>query len=271
MPVLSNIKQDKPLKIMVIGDSGSGKTGALASLVKAGFSPVILDFDNGLDILASVLPPESLGKIFYTTLKDEYKSVAGKVIPKGQAKAWSNALKFLESGQPAEGGDKFIPAEKLTRNHILVLDSLTMASQAAMLQVLQTNNRLLEAPFQADWGEAQRMITGLIQWLTSDQVPCHVIVNSHVSYIELQGGLTKGYPSSLGKALSPTLPRYFNTILLAQSKGQGKSATRTLSALPQGLIETKALIPADKLPDSWSIQTGLAEFFKLAGYQAKPE
>lgn len=266
MPALTNIKEHKPLKIMHIGDSGSGKTGALASLVKAGFKPVIMDFDNGLDILSSVVPSDLLGNIFYSTFKDEYKSVGGKVIPKGQAKAWSNALKFLETGKTPEG-DEFLSVDKLGREHVLVIDSLTMASQAAMLQVLQVNNRLLEAPFQSDWGEAQRIVEGLVQWLTSDQVKCHVVVNTHISYIDLQGGVTKGYPSSIGKALSAKIPRYFNTILLAQSKGSGKSAKRMITALPQGVVETKALIPADKLPEGWDVTTGLAEFFKLAGYE----
>lgn len=266
MPVLTNLKESKPLKILHIGDSGSGKTGALASLVKAGFKPVIMDFDNGMDILATVCPADKLANVYYSTFTDEYKSIGGKVIPKGQAKAWANALRFLESGKTPEG-EQFLSVDKLTREHVLVLDSLTMAAQAAMLQVLQVNNRLLEAPFQSDWGEAQRITEGLIQWLTSDQVKCHVIVNTHISYIDLQSGVTKGYPSSIGKALSAKIPRYFNTILLAQSKGSGKSSKRTITALPQGVVETKALIPADKLPESWPIETGLADFFKAAGYE----
>ena len=268
MPKLSTHKTSKAFKAMVIGDSGSGKTGALASLVKAGFKPVIMDFDNGLDILSEVVAPEDQENIFYATFKDDFKSIGGKVIPKGQAKAWANSLKFLESGKTPDGDD-FMSVDKLTRSHVLVIDSLTMAAKSAMLQVLQANNRLLDNPQIQDWGEAQRIVEGLIQWLTSDQVPCHVLVNSHISYVELQGGMVKGYPSAVGKALSAILPRYFNTLLLAQSKGNGKAAKRTITALPQGIIETKALIPADKLPESWPITTGLADIFKAAGF--KPE
>jgi hypothetical protein len=36
------------VKAMLAADSGSGKTGALACLVDAGFNLRILDFDNGL-------------------------------------------------------------------------------------------------------------------------------------------------------------------------------------------------------------------------------
>ena len=270
MAKLSAHKESKPFKGMIIGDSGSGKTGSLASLAAAGYKLVIMDFDSGLDILAQVIPEQQLDTVEYVTFNDEYKAVGGKVIPKGQAKAWANGLKFLESGTQPDG-TKFIPADKLTREHVLVVDSLTMASSAAMLQVLQVNQRLLETPHQSDWGEGQRIIRGLVEWLTSDQIKCHVIVNSHISYIELQEGLTKGYPSSLGKALSPQLPRYFNTILLCKSVGIGKNSKRIITALPQGIVETKALVPHDKLPESWSIQTGLAEFFKLAGFKPEAE
>lgn len=268
MAKLSTHKADKAFKGMLIGDSGAGKTGALASLVEAGYKPVILDFDKGLDILTQVLPEDKLDLVEYVSFSDEYKTVGGMVVPKGKASAWSDALKYIETGKTADG-EQGIPVHKLTKEHVLVLDSLTMASKAAMLSVLQVNGRLLEAPQIQDWGEAQRIVDGLMQWLTSDQIKCHVIVITHITFVELQAGISRGYPSSLGKALSAVLPRYFNTILLVQSKGAGKSARREITALPQMLIETKSLVPPSKLPESWPIQTGLADFFKLAGF--KPE
>ena len=53
MAKLSAHKESKPFKGMIIGDSGSGKTGSLASLAAAGYKLVIMDFDSGLDILAT--------------------------------------------------------------------------------------------------------------------------------------------------------------------------------------------------------------------------
>lgn len=265
MATLSSYQSVKPFKGLLVGESGSGKTGALASLVEAGYKLHIIDFDNGLDILAQVLPKDKLDQVTYATFSDNFKSVGGKIFPSGAPKAWANALKFLETGKTPAGVDT-TSADKLSADTVLVVDTLSMASKAAMWQVLFTNQRLMEQPQIQDWGEAQRMIEGLIQWLTSDQVKCHVLVNTHITYIEMQGGAMRGLPNSLGKALAPVLPRYFNTILLAQSRGQGKSAKRTLTALPQGLIETKALVPASKLPDNWDLESGLAEFFKLAGF-----
>ena len=53
---MANIKTHKSAeytKLMLVGDSGSGKTTALASLANAGYNLRILDFDDGLSILQS--------------------------------------------------------------------------------------------------------------------------------------------------------------------------------------------------------------------------
>ena len=50
MPNLSKHQSSEFTKLLLMGDSKSGKTGALASLVLAGYKLRILDFDNGLEI-----------------------------------------------------------------------------------------------------------------------------------------------------------------------------------------------------------------------------
>ena len=57
---MANIKTHKSAeytKLMLVGDSGSGKTTALSTLANAGYNLRILDFDDGLSIL-----PEFLNK-----------------------------------------------------------------------------------------------------------------------------------------------------------------------------------------------------------------
>ena len=55
MPSLANHQSNEFTKLLIEGDSGSGKTGALASLVKAGYKLRILDMDNGLDALKQTI------------------------------------------------------------------------------------------------------------------------------------------------------------------------------------------------------------------------
>ena len=268
MPKLSQRTAISPIKLMVIGDSGTGKTGALESLVRAGYKLKILDFDGGLDYLQEALKdvPELLENIEYATFSNKFKTVNGRVIPKGNPKAWADGLKALESGKiPNSDPEEFWgKPEEWGEDTFLVTDSLTMASKAAMLQVLHLNGRLFEPPQIQDWGQAQGLVEGLIQWLCSEDIKCNVMVLSHINFIEMANGVMKGYPSAVGKALSTTLPRYFNTILNATTKGSGKSAKRIISPVPIQSIETKASVPVEKLPESWPIETAYAEFMLLA-------
>ena len=47
----------------------------------------------------------------------------------------------------------------------------------------------------------------------------NVIVISHVKYVDNPDGTRKGYPTAIGSALSPVIPRYFNSVALAQTRG----------------------------------------------------
>lgn len=50
-------------KLLLVGDSGSGKTAALASLANAGKNLRILDYDDGLSILPDLLTPEGVSRV----------------------------------------------------------------------------------------------------------------------------------------------------------------------------------------------------------------
>lgn len=265
MPKLTERKESSPIKMLVVGDSGTGKTGALESLVRAGYRLRIIDFDNGLDYLGNALSdtPALLDNIQYATFTNSFKTINGRVIPKGNPKAWADALKLLETGKVSAEEEWGLPTT-WNEDEFLIVDSLTMAAKAAFLQVLFLNGRLMEQPHQSDWGQAQGLVEGLVQWLCSEDIKCNVMFLTHVNYLELTDGLVKGYPSTIGKALSATLPRNFNTILNATSKGSGKSLQRVISPVPVNNIETKAPVPIDKLPASWPLQMAYAEFMLLA-------
>ena len=51
-------------KLMIVGDSGSGKTASLASLANAGYNVRILDFDDGLDIPPLLATRQLSGSVF---------------------------------------------------------------------------------------------------------------------------------------------------------------------------------------------------------------
>lgn len=254
--------------MLLIGDSGAGKTGALASLPEAGYHLRIIDVDNGIDVLKNLLTdeksdyvkryPKAAENVDYVTITDTLKNVGGKLIP-AKATVWERVVGMLDNW--VDGETKLGPITTWGNDTILVIDSLTMLSQAALARVLAMNGRLGSHPTQQDWGVAQGLVEGLLQMLFDDGVKCNVIVLCHITFIETDGGPTKGYPNSLGKALPPKVGRYFNTALMARSMGQGTAIKRKILTNTAGVVELKNTAPM-RVENEYPLETGLAQYFE---------
>jgi hypothetical protein len=244
--------------MLFIGDSGSGKTGALASLAEAGYNLRILDFDNGLDILANLLSPEAQERVTFVTLTDKMKTAGGIAVPAGVPKAYTSALKLCNNWETED--EQLGPITSWGENDILVVDSFTFMSNATFRYVDMVNSF---KDGRQTYGETQRLLENFLGLLYSDAVKCNVIVTSHISYIDIDENLTKGYPASAGKALSPRIPRYFNTMLECKTRGTGAKSKHVILTQPSGVIELKNPSKPGTLPRELPIETGLADFFKL--------
>ena len=270
MTKLSNHQSATTTKMLLIGDNGGGKTGALASLADAGFNIRIVDLDNGVDVLRNLLSDsksiysrEAIERVDVETLTDPMKVSGGKLIP-AKATVWPRAIGLLDNWKTdsADLGN----ISTWTDKDVLVIDSLTMLSTAALAFILSLNARLGQQPHQSDWYAGQQLVESLLQKLYDSNVKCNVIVNSHITYIGEENGPQKGYPASLGKALSPKIGSYFNTILMAKSVGIGANAKRKIITNNTAMVELKNTAPL-RVQAEYSIETGLAEYFKAVRSQ----
>ena len=75
MPPLSKHQSGCATKMLLLGDSGAGKTGALASLAQAGYNLRILDLDSGVDVLRNLLGDNAAANVESVTLTDPMKPV----------------------------------------------------------------------------------------------------------------------------------------------------------------------------------------------------
>lgn len=272
MPALSAHHSTLVTKALVIGDSGAGKTGALASLAQAGYNVRILDLDNGLDVLTNLLTDskspygrEAAGRVHFETLTDPMRNLNGKLVPK-QATVWTRSCKLLDKWETE--GCAFGPISTWTSQEVLVIDSLSFLCSAAMNFILSMNNRLAQQPQQSDWYAAQQLVESMLQMLYDEGVGCNVVINCHITYIGEENGPQHGYPASLGKALSPKIGRYFNTVLMAKTTGLGSSQKRELLTQSTGMIELKNTSPL-KVKPKYPLETGLAQYFAdVRGEQA---
>ena len=254
MPTLSKHQSNDFTKLLLCGDSGSGKSGALTSLVAANYKLRILDMDNGLDALKAFILaqcPEKIDNVEFRTLRDDYTATAlgPKVL---KPKAFVDAIKMLDKwkyddtdlGDPATWGPECI----------LVVDSLTFLSDAAFVWATSLNPTAKDP---RQWyGAAQGAVEDVLALLTSPNFKTNVIVISHIKYVDNPDGTRKGYPTAVGSALSPVIPRYFNSVALAETRA-GK---RTIQTAATASIDLKNPKPFD-MAKSYPIETGLSEFF----------
>lgn len=261
MPALADLPSSKYQKLIYIGDSGTGKTGSLTSLVSAGYRVRVLDLDAGVDTLKQYVLkecPEKIGNVDYETRRDQYKAnpVLGPQII-GQPKAFTESLKLMDTWtdgtKPSEWGE----------NTIFVLDSLSNYGRAAYAWARGLNP---SAKDPRQWYHAaQQGVEDTIALLTSETFHCNVIIISHVNYKEVVEGVHKGYANAIGTALGPTIPRYFNTLVLAESSGFGKHVKRQIKTVPTGIVDLKTPITF-KLDEALPLETGMATLLeKLKG------
>lgn len=257
MPSLEKHQSSEFTKLLLMGDSKSGKTGALASLVAKGYKLRILDFDNGLDALAQIVKrdaPAKLANVEFRTLRDKMKASPTGPIVDGMATAFIEGIKLLDNwpdlGVPATWG----------KDTILVVDSLTFMADAAFnfREPLVPRSRDGKYDVRAVYKDAQDAIESVLALLTSESFRTNVIVISHVRYVDNPDGTKKGYPTAVGAALSPQIPRYFNSVALAQTGPGGKRQIQTTATAMIDLANPAAFKMLPTLP----IETGLAVFFE---------
>jgi AAA domain len=260
----SKVKND-PLKLLLIGDSGTGKTGALASLANSGKELFILDLDNGTDILQFVVKDEFKKNVHIETLTDTGKLVGGgtsQKIQKLNPQAFPKALGLLSKWKDSETGEDFGPVSSWSTNRVLVVDSLSFLGMASLDYVLAKNGRGGDQPHQGDWGESMRMLEQTLQILYSTEIKCNVVVISHITYQTVEGsGITKGLPMGLGSQLPPKIGRYFNMSLVTKSRGAGENQKRVILTKPENNVDCKC--PILGAPKELPIESGLADMFKL--------
>ena len=259
MPSLAKHQSNDFIKLLLLGDAKSGKTGSLVSLVKAGFKLRILDMDNLLDVLKYYVIeqcPDKLENVEFRTLRDKYKTGPTGTIIDGQPKAWLESIKMLNRWKYKDGEEEMdlgSPGD-WGPDCILVIDSLSRWCDAAY------NLHQVMAPSGMDgrmiFFTAQKDVEKQLASLTSENFECNLIVICHGTFIDMEDGTKKIFPQGVGQALSPKIPQYFpNYIRYKNVNGQ-----RTIQTVSDPMIDLANARPS-LIKGTFKIETGLAEIF----------
>lgn len=266
MTSLSQHQSNDFVKLLALGDAKAGKTGSLVSLVKAGYSLRILDFDNLLDVLKYYILkecPERLGSVEFVTLRDKRKASATGPIIDGQPQAFMRAMKLLDFwkykddngdeidfGKPAEWGSEVV----------LVIDSLSRLCDAAydFRDPLTPTGKSGEKDHRATYGDAQDAVENVLAMLTSDRFRTNVIVICHGTYMDLPDNTKKIFPQGVGQKLSPKIPQYFPNYIRYKNSG----GRRTIQTVGDAMIDLANSRPF-AVDATYPLETGLASIFEI--------
>lgn len=293
-----------PAKALVIGKSGAGKTGSLASLVASGYNLRIIDTDKGVRPLRSLLTDSHYpyAEIIRAKKIDLNRAVRyvpidtsmklrnisrtagiGKtssetILAPADAKAWPKVVNLLDHWK--EDDVDLGPVNTWGLNDVLVLDSFSTMAKCAYYFSQSMNGRLGARDqgfdYQRDIGEAQSQLTRLLELLYDSNISCNVLVISHITWVDESRGVASrpntttaegggfvmsnpdGYPSAIGRALSPQMGKYFNDVFIVSSEGMGTAVRRTISTVPKDGVLAKNSVYMER---EYPITTGMAQIF----------
>ena len=206
------------------------------------------------------------------------------VIAPANSRSWNDVVKLLNDGWIDEDWGNLGKVTDWGNDTVLDFDTLATLSEFAKYWNQDMNSRLgaLEDDHGRDTGAAQELIRRLMLKVTSPAVKCNVIATTHIRKVDVNRGVAlsvgqllrdqkptdpRGFPDTIGNALSTVLGKRWNDQLIAYREGSGRFATRRISSVPVENTDAKSSV---YLEDSYDIETGLAEIFAALLYQPYP-
>jgi hypothetical protein len=262
------------VKVMLLGDSGTGKTFALRTLVDAGLTPLCLFTENSFDVLGDT-DPEKFHWTYvppFTESLDALQEMSTRIgtmsyqqlttatdTKRFNNSPWMKMLGALMEFTDERTGKKFGNISTWGTDKVFVIDSLSGLTQASR-QNVAGNRPALSPP---DYGLAQRQLEGLINQICT-AFRCHFVLIAHAEReLDPVMGGQKIMASTMGKALAPTLPRYFTDSILTKRSGP-KFEWDTADS--QAVLKARNVPISNSLPpsfvpllESWKKRGGLIE------------
>ena len=275
-----------PVRMLLTGYPGAGKTGALASLVNAGYKLRIIDFDGNPESMIQYSDRAKLANVDIVSLEDKVGDAGDHIGIKGLPTAFIRGIKLMDSWKYKDGDEEIDLGKSSTwgNDTIVVLDGLTGLGDAAMARAMAMLNKSPTKMSQQCWGLAMSEQEAFIKKLTGADVPHHVIVISHLKIVgpkteqsgdtdlmkevkAAQGEIipTRLYPSALGWALPQQIAKHFPVVVNIRVAYKGKSAVRRFDTYAREEMDIK--MPTKVELGDLTVEDGLAKIFVALGHK----
>lgn len=312
----------EPAKAIIIGESGTGKTGAKAALLCAGYRIMSLDTDNGRRLLRALMSDEvhypyaricrdrgidlneTYNAIPISTFMvprsitrsvkvgNSYQNITERALVPKDGKAWTRIIDILAKWVDPTTKRDYGSIDSWGPETLLDFDSFTTISRQAYYFNQEFNGRLgaLEDGYthQKDVGGAQSQLRRLLETIFSPELKSNVLLNCHIRGLDDSRGFNqtpeqrkmedpealvevKGFPQSVGVALSKQVSIYFNDSFVFEQSGSGINTRRTINTVPTTISGiTVGAKNSAWLERTYPQESGLASIFAALRGQPKP-
>jgi len=294
----AKLAQNSPVRMLITGFPGSGKTGSLACLANAGFKLRVLDYDGNPEPLFQYVEPAKLGNIDIVTLEDPIGVDGQFVKVKGIPTAFLRGVQLMDRWRYEDPDGELDPktgkrwidlgqSKEWGPDTVLVLDGITGMGAASMARAIAMTNKTPMSVSSPVWGLAMQEQMNFIKRLTSSVVKHHVVVLSHLKMIgpkeitatddpitreikERNVDLipTRFHPSGLGRELPPNIAGEFPIAVTMEVKVKGNKVRRFFSVHPKEEMDLKLPVKDIEALGELGPRQGLLKLFRALG--AKP-
>lgn len=214
-------------KVALIGDSGTGKTHALRTLVDAGLEVFAIFTEPGMDVVSDI-PSEKLhwnyispSTVSWDKLYDSarkintlsFKALAEMPhINRGEHAEFLTVVNTMANYVDQRTGIVYGEVDAFDQTRCIYFDSLSGLNTMAMNLVAGSK----PTKNQGDYGTSMDNLENFLQKLTQD-LKCHVVLICHPEREkdETTGG-TSMMISTIGQKLAPKLPKLFTDLIHAK-------------------------------------------------------
>ena len=280
-------------RVLLVGYPGGGKTGAIASLLNAGYLVRFIDMEGNIAPLLEFADKDKLKNLDILQFRDKLRLGVEAIEPVGIPAAFKGVLETLQGEWKSED-DKGNPIslgrpDSWGPDTVLVLDSLTAFSAAAMARAMKLSNKTRKSMTSAVWGYAMQDMSDALQIMTHPDKRYHLVVLGHLQMIGPEDYLKQGdkdtvaevkledishdliqtrlYPRSVTKSHSQAVHKDFSTMILAEQRDKLGKKSRVLRTTVNQPLDLK--IPARTVLPEYPLETGLADIFKALGASPK--
>lgn len=218
-------------KVMLVGDSGVGKTHSCRSLVEAGMEVFCVFTEPGFESVLGDLPADKLHwhylppmPLNWDTLGTQLEAV-GKMSfemltkmtgARGDFQQILQLVTLMKNYKCQRTGKEYGDVTRFGNDKWVWLDTLSGLSMMSQNSVTGTKPMMNQGEFALAQGNIEKFVNTCCMNLTCGfTLVCHAERETN----ELTGGVSI-MASTLGKKLAPKLPRFFDDVIYAAREGE---------------------------------------------------